>query len=266
GKGGFYRLNRANGQRVKEALDLKSGAYRPSVKPRLDSVAAGAKDLRALVTHPDKGGRYAWSVLAETLSYAAALVPAIADDIVAVDEAMRLGYAWKWGPFELIDKLGPKWFAERLAAEKRPVPKLLSQVGDGTFYRVEGGKLQYFTTDGTYADVKRRPGVLLLADIKRASKPVAENASASIWDIGDGVACLEFHTKMNALDPDVLAMVDKAVDIVQKQFKALVIYNEGSNFSVGANLGLVLFAANVGVWPMVEQGIEAGQRTYKKLK
>jgi 3-hydroxyacyl-CoA dehydrogenase len=266
GKGGFYRLNRAGGERVKESIDLKTGKYAPTVKPRLDSVAAGAKDLRALVTHPDKGGRYAWTVLAETLSYAAALVPAIADDIIKVDEAMRLGYAWKWGPFELIDKLGPKWFAERLKADKRPVPKLLEKIGDGTFYRTEGGKLQYFTTAGNYADVERGPGVLLLADIKRASKPVARNGSASLWDIGDGVACLEFHTKMNSLDPDVLAMVDKAVDTVHKQFKALVVYNEGSNFSVGANLGLVLFAANVGVWPMVEQGIEGGQRTYKKLK
>ena len=131
---------------------------------------------------------------------------------------------------------------------------------------VEGGKLQYFTTAGKYADIKRRAGVLLLADIKRASKPVAKNGSASLWDIGDGVACLEFHTKMNSLDPDVMAMVEKSIDTVQKQFKALVVYNEGSNFSVGANLGLVLFAANVGVWPMVEQGIEGGQRTYKKLK
>lgn len=266
GKGGFYRINKEGGGRVKKSVDLKTGEYRPSVKASLESVAAGRKDLRALVSHEDKGGQYAWTVLSHTLSYAARLVPEIADDIVKVDEAMRLGYAWKWGPFELIDKLGAKWFADRLAAEKRPVPELLKQVGDGSFYKVEKGKLQFFGVDGKYHDVTRAKGVLSLADIKRRSQPVAKNGSASLWDIGDGVACFEFHTKMNAIDGEIMALLDKAIGIVQKDFKALVVYNEADNFSVGANIGLALFAANVGVWPILEQGLEQGQKTYKKLK
>ncbi len=268
GKGGFYRLNREGGRRVKEAIDLATGDYRPATTPRLASVAAARQGLRALVEHPDKGGQYGWKVLAHTLSYAAALVPEIADDIHAVDEAMRLGYAWKWGPFELIDKLGPAWFAERLAADGMPVPPLLSQVGEGSFYRTDGGKLQFFGTDGAYHDVVRPEGVLLLADIKRAGERVAGNGAASLWDIGDGVACLEFHTKMNAIDPDVLGMIGQAYATVQKgdRFKALVIYNEGSNFSVGANVGLALFAANIAMWPAIENMIQAGQQTYKMLK
>jgi 3-hydroxyacyl-CoA dehydrogenase len=193
-------------------------------------------------------------------------VPEIADDIAAVDAAMRLGYNWRWGPFELIDRIGPAWFRDRLGAEGIAVPPLLEQVGAGSFYRVEQGRLQYMTIGGNYADVVRPHGVLLLADIKRKSKPVAKNGSASLWDIGDGVACLEFHSKMNAIDPDTLDLVDKAIGIVAKDFKALVIHNEGENFSVGANVGIALFAANVAAWPMIEDMVSKGQRVYRKLK
>jgi 3-hydroxyacyl-CoA dehydrogenase len=172
----------------------------------------------------------------------------------------------KWGPFELLDRIGPAWFRARLEAEGAPVPALLQRVGDGTFYRVEDGTLQHLTPDGDYEDVLRPDGVLLLEDVKRKSEPVARNGSASLWDIGDGVLCLEFHTKMNAIDLDTLAMVDKAVVTVTKDHKALVIYNEGSNFSVGANIGIALFAANAAVWPMLEDTVAKGQQTYRKLK
>ena len=108
--------------------------------------------------------------------------------------------------------------------------------------------------------------MLLLADIKRRSKPVARNGSASLWDLGDGVACFEFHSKMNAIDPDTLDLLDKAIGIVAKDFKALVVYNEGENFSVGANVGIALFAANVAAWPMIEDIVAKGQKVYRKLK
>jgi 3-hydroxyacyl-CoA dehydrogenase len=266
GKGGFYRINKEGGGRIKESISLKTGAYAPSVKAALESVGVAGKDLRALASHPDRGGKFAWAVLSKTLSYAAALVPEIADDIVAVDDGMKLGYAWKWGPFELLDKLGPKWFAEKLKAEGKTVPPLIEKVGAGTFYRVEGGKLQHVTTGGDYADVKRDEGVLLLEDVKRRSKPVTRNGAASLWDIGDGVFCFEVHTKMNAIDTDVVTLLDKSLDTVAKSGKALVLYNEGANFSVGANIGLALFAANVGVWPIIEGLIEQGQKVMKKMK
>ncbi|MCL4837386.1 MAG: 3-hydroxyacyl-CoA dehydrogenase/enoyl-CoA hydratase family protein [Thermoanaerobaculia bacterium] len=267
GKGGFYRLDKEGGRKTKLVIDLATGEYRPQVSTRLESVAAGAKDLRKLVEHPDRGGRFAWELLSRTLAYAASLVPAIADDVTAVDEAMRTGYAWRWGPFELLDRLGPAWFAGRLAAEGRPVPPLLAAVGEGTFYRVEGGKLQFFGTDGAYHDVVRPPGVLLLSDVKRAGPPVAKNASASLWDIGDGVLCLEFTSKSNSLDEAILRQLQKAMKLIENgKFRALVIHNEGTNFSVGANLGLALFAANIAMWPAIEALIAEGQRVYKALK
>ncbi|MBP2292494.1 3-hydroxyacyl-CoA dehydrogenase/enoyl-CoA hydratase family protein [Azospirillum rugosum] len=269
GKGGFYRLNRAGGGKVKEAIDLVTGEYRRSDKPKLESVTAAGRDLRALAEFPDKTGQYARRVLAHTLAYAASLVPEIADSIVAVDEGMKLGYAWKQGPFELIDRLGTDWFAELCRSEGIPVPPLVEQAAGRPFYRVEDGKLQHLTTAGVYDTVVRPDGVLLLADIKRASKPVWKNGSASLWDIGDGVLCVEFTSKMNALDGDVMAAYGKAMGLIgdgKGDWKALVIHNEADNFSVGANLGLALFVLNIGLWPQIEEMVEAGQRTYRALK
>jgi len=267
GKGGFYRLNTDSGKRVKESVDLKTGEYSPSSKATLDSINAGRKGLRALVEYPDKGGQYAWRVLSHTLSYAASLVPDIADDVHAVDEAMKNGYAWKWGPFELIDKLGPAWFGNQLSEHGMAVPSLLQAVGENSFYRTLEGQLQYFGTDGTYHNVARAEGVLLLSDIKRSSDRVSGNGSASLWDIGDGVLCLEFHTKMNSIDAGIMAMLDKAIKTVPSAgYKALVIHNDASNFSVGANIGLALFAANIAGWPEISKSVKQGQDTYKALK
>ncbi len=266
GKGGFYRLNRADGQKIKEAIDLQSGEYRPQQKARLESLEAAKEGLRALVAHADRGGRYAWSVLSQTLLYAINLVPEISDDIVGVDTAMRLGYNWKYGPFELVDRIGADWFAARLQEEGIAVPTLLEQARAEGFYRTLDGHLQYLTTDGEYANLERPDGVLLLEDVKRRSEPLARNGSASLWDIGDGVVCLEFHSKMNAIDGDILAMVQKAIAIVEADYQAMVIYNEGSNFSAGANLGLVMFAANVALWDDIEGMVALGQETYRQLK
>ncbi len=267
GKGGFYRLKKDGGKRIKEALDLTSGEYREARKVTPASVEASKSGgLRALVTHDDKTGRYAWRVLAKTLHYAASLVPEIADDVVAVDDAMKLGYNWKHGPFELIDKLGAAWFAERLEADGMSVPALVERAGERSFYRIEDGRIEYLGVDGKYKTLERAPGVLLLSDIKLRSEPLAKNASASLWDIGDGVLCLEFHSKMNALDTDVMAMINKAVEIVPERFKALVIHNEASNFSVGANLGLALYAANMAAWSEIENMVRTGQEAYRALK
>ena len=261
GGGGFYRMNKSGPERVLESINLTTGEYSPSTKPRLEAVEGARRDLMALVTHDSPAGAYAKSVLVQTLTYAASLVPEIADDIASVDEAMRLGYAWGHGPFELIDRLGAAWLADAATEAGLTVPPLLAH--RLPFYRVEAGRLEALTPAGTYAPVTRPEGVLLLADIKRAAKPVLKNASASVWDIGDGVLCLEFTSKMNALDTDIMAMLGQATARAEK---GLVIYNEGENFCVGVNLGLALFAANVAAWPVIEQQVAGGQQAYKALK
>ncbi len=269
GKGGFYRLNKTETGKVKESINLKTGVYAPSEKPKLPTIKNAGKNLRALCGAPDKIGTFAWRVLSQTLSYAASLVPQIADDIVAVDTAMRLGFNWDLGPFELIDRLGASWLAERLRVEGRVVPEFLQRAAEKSFYRVEGGKLEYLTREGGYARVRRASGVLLLADVKRAGKPVTKNGSASLWDIGDDVLCLEFHSKMNAVDPDTLGMVKKAVAIIGEskgRWKGLVVHNEADNFSVGANLGLALFAINIAMWPAIDDLVKQGQESYQALR
>jgi 3-hydroxyacyl-CoA dehydrogenase len=269
GKGGFYNMKKQpDGKRTKLSLDLSSGQYRPEQRSVLES--GSARTPKLLVTADDKGGTYAWNVLSQALTYTASLVPQIADTVVEVDEAMRLGYNWKWGPFELIDQLGTGWFAEKLAAEGKAVPEILKVAAGRPFYRIENGVAEFLGLDGTYRAVPRPEGVLLLSDIKRASKPVFKNGSASLWNIGDGVLCLEFTSKSNSLDNDIMAVFRKAISLIgdgkSGAWKALVVHNEGVNFSVGANLGLALFAVNIGLWPQIEQLVGEGQQTMKAIK
>ena len=260
GKGGFYRINREAGK-LKESIDLTTGIYRASV-----AVQPPRGDLKSLVVAPGKTGQFAWAVLGQLLAYAAALVPNAADNIVAIDDAMKLGYNWKYGPFELIDQLGAAAFAKRIEADGQPVPEIIKVAGDRSFYRIDNGKRQYLGLDGSYHDVVRADGVLLLEDIKRGGKPLLKNGSASLWDIGDGVACFEFTSKMNALDGDTLKLLGQSVGLVAEKMKALVIYNEGSNFSAGANLGLALFAVNIAAWGEIEKLVTGGQMAYKAMK
>lgn len=264
GKGGFYRINREAGK-VKEAINLATGDYAKAKKP-VSIPSAAQKDLRALISAPGVVGAYAWAVLGPTLAYAAGLIGEASDDILAIDVAMKLGYNWKYGPFELIDRIGGADFVARLQAEGRDVPAILGVAAGRPFYRVEEGVRQYLGADGEYHAIARPEGVLLLEDIKAASKPLLKTASAALWDIGDGVVALEFTGKMNALDGEVMKLIEKAIPLVAEQYKALVVYNEGSNFSAGANLGLAIFAINIAAWGEVEKLVAGGQRAYKALK
>lgn len=265
GKGGFYRVNRAK-NKAREAIDLKTGDYRPQAKPRLEIVEAGTKKLARLLDDDSKYGQYAWRVLGPVLSYAALLVGDASDEVEAIDEGMRLGYNWKFGPFELIDKVGTDWLIAKLEQSNLPVAPILRVAAGRTFYTRENGERLVLDPCGSYRKIHRAEGILLLDDVKLKSKPILKNGSAALWDIGDGVACFEFTSKMNSLDPDILGLLVKSIAHVSASMKALVIYNEGSNFSAGANLGLALFAANVASWESIDSLIRAGQDAYKALK
>ena len=274
GKGGFYRLDPDADGKVKQALRIDQehfdeSQYEKAKKPKLKSGSVKKLNIKDVITTDDEGGRYAWAVLRQTLTYAASLVPEIADDVYAVDRAMQMGCNWKLGPFEMLDKIGPAWFARKLMAEGKEIPKLLKQVGEGTFYKVIEGRKHYFGTDGQYHPVTRPDGVLLLEDIKLQTSPLLKSSSASVWDIGDGVLCLEFTGKMNALDAAVFDVVQKTVRKIERSngvYKALVIYNEGTHFSAGANLGMALIAINLGIWHLIEEMVHSGQRAYRALK
>jgi 3-hydroxyacyl-CoA dehydrogenase len=265
GKGGFYRLRREGEKRIREALDLASGTYRAEREASLPEAAA--RDPRALLALEDRLGAYARRVLAQTFCYAARLVPEAADDITAIDAAMRLGYNWKWGPFELIDRIGVKEVVRLCAAEGLTPPPLLALAEEkGGFYRREGAHLAYLDRGGDFRPLARPPGVLLLGDVKAAAKPLRKTSAAALWDLGDGVAGIELTSKMGTLEPDTLALIEQALPLVRERFKALVFHNEGEPFSLGANLGLALFAANIAAWGEIETTLARGQKAMLALK
>lgn len=273
GKGGFYRLNE---QKKKEVLNLRTGLHEASKKPKLAALAASKKEgIKGLVSHPSPAGTYAWDVLSDTILYAAELIgtskTSIADNIEMIDRAMRLGYNFKMGPFEWLDKMGVDWFTARLKHEGRAIPKIL-QVANGQgekvrLYRTANGRKEYFGLNGGYHPLPRPAGVLLLEDVKSQSKPLAQNNSAAIWDLGDGVACVEFTSKMNTFNPFIFNMLNKAVRMGKSgRFKALVIYNEGSNFSVGANIGMLMIAQYLYAWLFVLWILYRGHNTFMRMK
>ncbi|MBP02414.1 MAG: 3-hydroxyacyl-CoA dehydrogenase [Rhodospirillaceae bacterium] len=270
GPSGFYRLRKAGTTKIKESIDLKDGTYSKSIKPSLASLnTARSEGLLGLLGHEDKGGRFAWELASKGLLYAASLITQIADTVVDIDVAMKEGYGWKYGPFEIIDKIGVTQFVELLRNTSITIPPiiLLAAQKQG-FYRIENGNIQFLNVDGTYHDIPKHEDIISLKDIKLNSSPILQNKSAKVWDLDDGVVCFEFTSKLNSLDPDTMNLYKKTIKYIDSTDKqiALVIYNEADHFSAGANLGLFLYAANLAMWPEIENQIEDGQETYMAIK
>ncbi|MGH2341363.1 3-hydroxyacyl-CoA dehydrogenase/enoyl-CoA hydratase family protein [Segnochrobactraceae bacterium EtOH-i3] len=233
--GGFFHLTP---EKKKEALDFTTGDYRPEQPVAPASLPGGGRDLAAMVDAEGPLGAYAWAVLSTVLSYAAAHGPEIASDVGAIDTAMELGYAWRKGPFALGDAYGARKVADRLAAEGRPVPDLVAKaVAEGGFY--EAGRP--LTMSGGHQEHDPSAAPLSIARLKAQGAPIAGNAAASLWDMGDGVACLELHTKMNSFAPEVMDILEEAVTLAGSRFKALVLGNDDPRaFSAGADLSFIL--------------------------
>lgn len=186
GKGGFYRMNKEGGKKTLEAMNLKTGEYTPEKKAKLESIDAAKMGLAALFAHPDVGGQYARAVMLKTLHYAASLIPEISDDIHSVDAAMQMGYNWKYGPFQMIDKLaaqgksGTEIFAGALQQAGMSVPPIIAQSLGKKLYEVQSGVRQQFSIGGKFAPVPIPDGSLMLEDIKLTQKPVHKNASSPL--------------------------------------------------------------------------------------
>ena len=264
GPGGFYRRKNEAGERVNEVLDLDSLEYRAARSVDLPCLADWA-DLKKLCSHDDRGAQYAWSVLSRFVAYSAEVAGEIAENIGDIDLAMRLGYNWKKGLFALADQVGTAWIVERMDAEGRAVPALLRQAAEnGGFYPAEG---QMQKPGGGLQAVKPVAGVLTLASVKKGSGRIAGNGSASIWDLGDGVAGFEIHTKMNACDEDVVAMAGQAVDVVNSDFRGLVIGSDNPRtFSAGARLDVFVRLCEAGDWEGLDDFVATGQRAFHNLK
>jgi 3-hydroxyacyl-CoA dehydrogenase len=280
GKGGFYRpkkddkgktMKDAKGKTILESMNLKTGEYGEAQKVSFKSAENGKKGLKAALQTNDKGGKYAWDVLNATLLYTAGRIPEISDDISSVDLAMRSGFKWKKGPFEMIEDYGLYDFVNDCTEELEKVPSWLSKaaLGGENLYKKDNGRLQERLPSGEYKNVPRPEGVVTLSDHKAGNKPLIKGNSASAWDIGDGVVCLEFHSKMNSIDPSILLTINQTIDLIngsKGKYKALVIHNEAENFSAGANLGFATMMYKAGLYKVIEDMIYYGQSTYNALR
>lgn len=241
-QGGFYQAADVANGASRKTLDFASFSYRDhdAARPQVAIAAELAGDFTLLLQQDDKYGAYAWEILANTLCYAAELVPAVNESLVAVDDAMKLGYNWLQGPHEMIDAIGVDNFIARLEQDGRDVPAFVRAAAGRSFYRVQHGKLQYLLADGSYCNLERAAGVIRFSEQRRTLTAIEENAAASYFDIGDGIGLIEFHSKANALGPASIDLIAAAVAHASDHMTALVVHNDAQHFSCGADLQSIL--------------------------
>ena len=273
---GFYKRVKTEKGREILTLDYKTMEYRPRQRAQFPSLEAAARiadpaeRIRSLCAATDKAGIFAWKHLSAVICYAADRLSEIADDVVTVDDAMKLGYNWELGPFETWDALGVRETADRLTQEGRPVPKLVKDLlaaGNVSFYAQRNGHRLFFDLGGRqYAPQTESPKAINLARLHKANKVVRTNPGASLLDLGDGVACLEFHTKMNVIGSDQLGMLRDSLEEVRKNFVGLVIGNQGPHFSAGANLLMLMTQIQNDDWDEVDLSIRLFQKSTSTLR
>ena len=279
---GFYKRVKGEGEKEILTLDLNTMEYRARQKARFASIEAGKtiedtrERLRALVTplfegqKTDKAQQFIWAGISEMCLYAGRRMPEITDHIVDVDRAMRWGFAWELGPFEIVDALGLPDFAEQIKKEGRALPLVFEKAlasGRKSFYESEKGVTSVFDLPtASVQKVEEPAGILILKNLKEAGREVERNSGASLIDLGDGVVCCEFHAKMNAIGADLIAMMHKGLKRLEKDFDAMVIANQATNFSVGANLMLVLVGAQEQEWDELHMAVKQFQNVNLAIK
>ncbi|RBP91329.1 3-hydroxyacyl-CoA dehydrogenase [Cytobacillus firmus] len=237
----------------KEILELnpESLEYDPRKKLKTASTELSKQEkgtpakLKALVYSNDRAGQLLWNILSPALLYSAQLLGEIADDVTAIDKAMKWGFGWEMGPFETWDAIGVGKSVQKMEDAGEEVPawvKDMQEKGFSSFYKEEEGK-QYFYHNGEYRLIEENPKAINLKHLKKQKGVIKKNTGASLIDLGDDVALLEFHSQSNAIGLDIIQMINFAVDEVEKNYKGLVIGNQGKNFCVGANLGMILMEA-----------------------
>ena len=279
---GFYKRVKGGDTGDILTLDTNSMEYRPRQKAKFPSLEAGKtiedtrERLRMLLApvlegrKADQAQQFIWASLSEMCLYAARRVPEISDNIADVDRAMRWGFGWEMGPFELIDAVGLKSFVGQTQKEGRALPPVLEALlasGRKGFYESNGGIKTVFDLASRGArKLEEPPGVLILKSLEEAGREVERNSGASLVDLGDGVICCEFHSKMNAIGADLISMLHKGLKRLETDFEAMVIANQAVNFSVGANLMLVLVAAQEQEWDDLHLAVKQFQNVNLAIK
>lgn len=269
---GFYKTIRQNGKKEYWPLNLETMEYEAPTKPRFESMGKAkdveplGKRVRMLLEADDRAAQLVRALTWNGLAYASRRVPEIADDIVALDRTIRWGFMNDAGPFELWDGIGVAETVAMMEADGVEVADWVKEMlagGHATFYQYEGERATGYYDLATKAykpiDTDADRNVIILKDMKASGKVIKHNLGASVIDLGDGVAALEFHTKLNALDQDILEMAEFALSKVDQDFEGLVIGNNADNFCVGANIFAIAVAAQNQDWDQIEQGIRALQ-------
>jgi 3-hydroxyacyl-CoA dehydrogenase len=274
---GFYKKVKGEGGKTEYwAIDYKTLEYHPAEKVRHASLDAAkgienkAERIRTLVYGNDRVGEFLWKTISANLVYAANRIPEISDDILNIDNAVRWGFNYDFGPFELWDVIGVGKSVARLKEEGVQIPAVVEKLlasGKDSFYERRDGHTYYFDVEsGDYREAPQPAGVLILKPLKERERVIKKNGAASLIDIGDGVACLEFHSKMNAIGADTVAMMNYAVKEVGDNFEALVIGNQADNFSVGANIMMLLLGIQEGEWDEIAMSVRQFQNANMKLR
>jgi len=269
---GFYKKEMVDGKRQIFYFDYAGGEYVPLKKPKFPSIMAvklvddPAQRVKMVISGSDKGADFAWRSIRDTLIYAVNRIPEIADDVVNIDNAMRWGFNWEIGPFEIFDAIGVQRFVKRAEKDGVTVPESLKNLD--AFYRFneDGAKEYYDLQQGAYVPVPVKEGQIHLEILKKGGRVVEKNANCSVIDLGDGVFGFEFHSKMNAISGDILAMTHKAVKRAEQEGVGLVIGNRGTNFSVGANLMMIAVALAEGAYDDINMAIRAFQKATMAVK
>ena len=278
-KQGFYKKEKdGKGKPVKLVIDYNTMEYAPAGKPRFASISdarkkaddGAAATVKVVFNGTDVAAELTREYLCNNFIYSANRVPEICDTIVGIDNAMKWGYNHQLGPFETWDAIGVREAVEVMKKLKMKIPKKIEEMlkkGCESFYlKKEDGLYFYDFEKKDYLKLEANPRIILLPDLKARNKVVRKNASATLVDIGDGVACLEFHTKMNAVDDGMVEMIAESCDIVEKDFVGMVVGNHGTNFSAGANIFKVLLAVQKGDWDILEKLTGAFQSANMRMK
>jgi 3-hydroxyacyl-CoA dehydrogenase len=282
GQGFYKRVKGGEAEREILTLDVNTMDYRPRQKAKFASIEAGKaidgtrERLRGFITplfegqKTDQAQQFIWGGLSEMCLYAGRRMPEISDHLEDVDRAMRWGFAWELGPFESVDAIGLPAFAEQIRKEGRSLPPIFEKAlaeGRKGFYESEKGQISVFDFgSGLMTKVKEPAGIIILKNLKEAGREVERNTGASLIDLGDGVVCCEFHAKMNAIGADLITMIHKGLKRLDTDFDAMVIANQATNFSVGANLMLMLIGAQEQEWDELHLAVKQFQNVNLAIK
>jgi len=275
-KQGFYKKTKdEKGKRTILELNVDTLEYNPSIKPKFGSVAAAKplddlKDrLKALHAAKDKAGEFLRKLSFNVFNYSSNRIPEISDELYKIDDGMKAGFGWELGPFEMWDVLGVERMVKGMEAENlAPADWVTKMIAGGfkTFYKVEGGKKSFYDIpSNSYKEIPGRNDFIIL-DNYRSNKPVWQNSGATLHDIGDGVLNLEFQTKMNSIGSEILEAINKSIEIAEKDYKGLVIGNDGAHFSAGANLAMMFMLATEQEYDEIDFAVRAFQNTTMHIR